>query len=298
MIKNWTKEDLDFLIDNYPNKGKSYCCEHLNKTESQVRYAATKLKLKFDLSSDFHKDWQKRAAESKKGKSRPNHSSHMKGLHEKGKLQSFVNSQTPKEKSDRMKLWYKENEHPKGMEGKKHSPATLKKVSENSKALWADENSTVNQPEHRQMLSDRASKLMNIRQKSPSGNIYSRGKKGTITIGGKTFFARSSWEANIAAYYQFLKENGDIKDWEHEPKTFWFEKIKRGVRSYLPDFRITENNGKQKYVEVKGYMDAKSKTKIKRFAKYYPKEELILIQSKEYNSIKKNKSLIKNWGLL
>jgi hypothetical protein len=298
MIKNWTKKELEFLKDNYPEKGKLYCSENLNKTEPQIRYAATKLKLKFNLSSEFHKEWQSRAAESKKGKARPQHSAYMKDLHKKGELKPFINSQTPTSISNRMKDWHDQNDHPKGMKGKKHSTDTVKIISRNSKAMWQDENSIVNQPAHRQKLSDRASKSMNIRQKSPSGNIYSRGKKGKISIGGKTFYARSSWEANIAAYYQFLKDNGDIKDWEHEPKTFWFLEIKRGVRSYLPDFLITENNGKQKYVEVKGYMDAKSKTKIKRFAKYYPEYELILIQSKEYNAIKKNSGLIKNWGLL
>lgn len=82
----------------------------------------------------------------------------------------------------------------------------------------------------------------------------------------------------------------------HEPNTFWFEGIKRGVVSYLPDFLVLENDGKSYYVEVKGYMDAKSKTKIKRFAKYYPKERLIVIDSKWF---KRNnpmmRKLIKGW---
>lgn len=78
---------------------------------------------------------------------------------------------------------------------------------------------------------------------------------------------------------QFLKETCQIKEWEHEPKTFWFEEIRRGVRSYLPDFKVTKNDGKHYWVEVKGYMDSKSKTKIKRFKKYYPEEELHVLDS-------------------
>jgi hypothetical protein len=74
-----------------------------------------------------------------------------------------------------------------------------------------------------------------------------------------------------------LKEAEKIKEWEHEPQTFWFETIKRGVRSYLPDFKVTLHDGTHYWVEVKGYMDAKSHTKLKRFAKYYPKEKLILM---------------------
>jgi hypothetical protein len=77
-----------------------------------------------------------------------------------------------------------------------------------------------------------------------------------------------------------MKEHGIIKDWEYEPQTFWFYKIKRGVRSYKPDFKVIENNGFQYWAEVKGYMDSKSITKIKRFRKYYPKEPLVVIDHK------------------
>ena len=66
-----------------------------------------------------------------------------------------------------------------------------------------------------------------------------------------------------------------------------FEAIKFGTRSYRPDFKIYNNNGTIEYHEVKGYMDAKSKTKIKRMAKYYPKIKLIIIDGPVYNDIKK-----------
>ena len=123
-------------------------------------------------------------------------------------------------------------------------------------------------------------------------------KKAWVTIGGQRFYARSTWESNIAAYFEFLKLKGQIQSWEHEPVTFWFQNIKRGVRSYLPDFRITENDGTIYYVEVKGYLDAKSKTKIKRFRKYYPEFRLDLIDSKRYKGISKMKGIIKDWGLI
>lgn len=74
-----------------------------------------------------------------------------------------------------------------------------------------------------------------------------------------------------------MKEQKIILDWEYEPQTFWFEKIKRGTRSYLPDFKIYRNNSSHYWVEVKGYMDQKSRTKIKRFGLYYPEEELLVI---------------------
>jgi len=121
-------------------------------------------------------------------------------------------------------------------------------------------------------------------------------KAGWRDIGKKRKYYRSRWEANYARYLQWLLENGQIKDWDHEPETFWFEAIKRGVRSYLPDFRVVENDGTSALHEVKGWMDARSKTTIKRMAKYHPHEKLIVIREKEYNAIaRKVSGIIPGW---
>lgn len=130
--------------------------------------------------------------------------------------------------------------------------------------------------------------------------IYSNGRKESEkhhsrAKGGKrkdldNIYFRSSWEANIARYYNYL----GIK-WEYEPKTFVFKNITRGSVSYTPDFYIPEED---KWIEVKGWMDSKSKTKLRRFKDQYPEEysKLVLIQEKEYNSIKRKLScFIKNW---
>jgi hypothetical protein len=93
-------------------------------------------------------------------------------------------------------------------------------------------------------------------------------------------YAKSLWEANYARYLQWLQDKGEILYWEYEPKTLYFDGIKRGVTNYKPDFRITEIGGYQYWVEVKGYMDSKSLTKIKRFKKYYPEEEIRVIDAK------------------
>lgn len=105
-------------------------------------------------------------------------------------------------------------------------------------------------------------------------------KSGWYTIGDREIYFRSGWEYQYALYLQWLKEQGLIIEWEHEPKTFWFLNIKRGVRSYLPDFRVSRNDGTYFWAEVKGYMDSKSLTKLKRFQKYYPEHELIVIDKK------------------
>jgi len=123
-----------------------------------------------------------------------------------------------------------------------------------------------------------------------------KAKQGWRFVGGKRIYFRSTWEANYGRYLQFLVDNHQIAYWLHEPKTFWFEAIKRGVRTYLPDFQVFDFLGNHHWVEVKGFMDAKSQTKLKRFAKYYPDEKLTLIDKtwfKENN--KQLKSLINDW---
>lgn len=98
-----------------------------------------------------------------------------------------------------------------------------------------------------------------------------------VDVGDNLFFCKSDWELRFAKHLQFLKETNLIQEWRYEPETFWFLQIKRGIRSYKPDFKVTENDGTHYWVEVKGFMDKKSQTKIKRFKKYYPKERLLII---------------------
>ena len=121
-------------------------------------------------------------------------------------------------------------------------------------------------------------------------------KAGWREIGGKRKYYRSRWEANYARYLEWLRLNKQILDWHHEPHTFWFGGIKRGVVSYLPDFRVIEMNANVVYHEVKGWMDPKSATKIKRMAKYYPSVKLIVIDSKGYKALAKSvSSFVLGW---
>jgi len=92
-------------------------------------------------------------------------------------------------------------------------------------------------------------------------------------------YFRSSWEYYYSLFLEKLRQERKILDWKHEPKCFWFEGIKRGVRSYLPDFCITHLNGSEEWSEVKGYFDSKSQTKMKRMAKYYPEVNIRLVGS-------------------
>lgn len=117
---------------------------------------------------------------------------------------------------------------------------------------------------------------------SPAGASFGCGWR---EIGGQRCFFRSAWEANYARYLEWLRQHGQILEWRHEPETFWFEAIRRGVRSYKPDFRVVEMNGAVCYHEVKGYFDPKSRTKLKRMAKYHPSTVVLLIDAKTYRRI-------------
>lgn len=140
-------------------------------------------------------------------------------------------------------------------------------------------------------LKQRQTKIINgtlnpmINQEHP----YSRAKGGKRKDLNNIYF-RSAWEANIARYYNFVGT-----EWQFEPKTFIFQNITRGSVSYTPDFYLPRED---KWVEVKGWMDGKSKTKLKRFKQQYPEEykKLELIQRKEYNEIKRKVApYIKEW---
>lgn len=197
--------------------------------------------------------------------------------------------------SEKKKEYYKNNDHPKGFLGRQHSKQAREKIGITAKTSWKDPHNFLNSETHRQNLSD---KMMVNKFTGRISNGYSRAKTGTFTINGKNHFFRSSWEVNIAYYFDFQKNSGLIKDWDYESDVFWFNKIKRGVRSYKPDFKITKNDGSIYFVEVKGYMDSKSKTKLNRMRIYYPDIKLEVIDSKRYKDILKNSSLIPNWGAL
>jgi len=101
---------------------------------------------------------------------------------------------------------------------------------------------------------------------------------------GNVYF-RSKWEANYALYLDWLVKNGKIKDWQYEADIFFFEGIKMGTNSYRPDFKIFNLDGSFHYDEIKGYLDAKSKTRLKRMKKYHPNVKVILIERKAYDGI-------------
>ena len=92
-------------------------------------------------------------------------------------------------------------------------------------------------------------------KKSRRGNS-SAGKRADIN-----FHVRSKWEANYVRILRLLHQK-----FEYERHEFKFP-VERGTRFYLPDFYLPD---KDQFVELKGYLDAKSKTQLSRFMQYHP----------------------------
>lgn len=282
----WTESEISWLTENYPNMGKKYCMEFLNKTEAQIRQKAARLNLKQNKDSEFFKDWQARAATSKVGKKRPEQALVMKKNHDDGKF--VFTEERRKNISKVRKEHIALHGHPRGALGLKHSDKTKLLLAEKSRQMWANMSEETR---------DKISKAASINgSKTVMNRVKASWKQGWREIGGINKYYRSRWEANYARYLEWLKKNNQILSWEHEPQTFWFEGIKRGCMSYLPDFRVTELDGRIVFHEVKGWMDDRSKTKIKRMAIYHPDVKLIVIDGKGYKSIEtKAKVLISDW---
>lgn len=191
---------------------------------------------------------------------------------------------------------WQDKPHPKGMAGKKHSTETLAILSACSKRTWATHkafNIGLYSAENRQRLSDA---LVARAGTQPAAKSYHRGAAGVRPDIGPMYF-RSRWEANYARYLNLLKSLGAIVDWDYEQETFWFEAIKRGVRSYKPDFRVWYKGEQEPVrVEVKGWLKDSDRTKWSRMRKYYPHIRLEIVGQKEYTALSRRwASSIPNW---
>jgi hypothetical protein len=173
----------------------------------------------------------------------------------------------------RVKQMWAEQAHPRGALGMKHAPAVLSVISAKSKAAWQAPGSSHRTEKATQGRSDNTMRQMLTR---PAEKQHSRGKGGRRADLGDRYF-RSSWEANYARWLNLLVQQGNIVGWTYEPETFIFHTIKRGCRTYTPDFRIELNGGGHEWHEVKGWMDPKSKTRLDRMARHYPEERVIVI---------------------
>ncbi len=113
------------------------------------------------------------------------------------------------------------------------------------------------------------------------------------------FHVRSKAEANYARYLKWMEVQGYARKWAYEPHTFWFNEprgtglgVKRGVVSYIPDFwvewGVKADHPGEEFIEIKGFMDRQSATKIKRFGIYYPEKRLKVITTKQVSQMGRN----------
>jgi hypothetical protein len=305
----WTKQELDFIKENFDKMTHHEISEKIHRSQGAIRTKCSDLGL-----VNRNKYWTKDEVEllrqyySKAGNAAPinlinlskllgrNKSNVCRKAKELGYETNQARPMTGEAKKN-MSLASKkqiaDKGHPRGMLGKTQSDEFKNKMSKRVKNEWKDPNSKHNSEENKQKSSD----LMVERLKSDTRlrRGYSRGNQGRRADLNNRYF-RSSWEANYARYLNFLIKQKQLFRWEYEPDTFWFESIKRGVRSYLPDFKLWDNEDSiPYYVEVKGWMDSKSKTKLSRMAKYYPDIKVIVVGATEYKEISKFKALISDW---
>lgn len=155
---------------------------------------------------------------------------------------------------------------------------------------------TIRDVEYWEKITD-AEKGKKVIPRKPKTASYSNAKRGKRPDLGTVTF-RSSWEANYARILNLrVADPADpLIRWEFEPQTFWFTGIKRGTVSYLPDFKLYENGVAPYFHEVKGYMDAKSRTKLRRMKIYHPGIVVEVIDSKTYKELEKiYKPLVPTW---
>ena len=129
-----------------------------------------------------------------------------------------------------------------------------------------------------------------------SASVQRQTYKGWFEIDGKRMYLKSNWERRYCLYLSFMKKHGHIIDYWYEPETFYFKGIKRGTTNYKPDWKVLFPSGNFEFIEVKGYMDSKSATKIKRMAKYFPELKLRVVDGIWFKSnALMLKKVLKNW---
>lgn len=283
-MAEWTKEQDQWLRSNYPNFGVQKSAEKTGRTPRAIAGRAHRLGLKMDRQGEHWKDFQTRAARTKIGRKRPEQAAVMKRLFIDGKMPAWT-QQRRNAIGERTKALFKLKGHPRGMKGKRHSAACVAGMIKRVRAQWADPKHKFNSRTYRQGLSDNAANYQASRTNRE--NDYSRCKRGKRPDLGEIFF-RSSWEANYARYLNWQIQTGEIYSWTYEGERFVFAREDREIRSYMPDFKVRDAaSSTPRYVEVKGWMDDKSKRRLEMMAKHYPNVSLKLVGAKEYTMLNK-----------
>jgi hypothetical protein len=79
-MSSWTKSEIEWLKVNYPIRGKTHSSNHLDRSIGSIANKASVLGLKLDPISEFKKAAWEKAALSRIGRKRPEHSRKMKEI--------------------------------------------------------------------------------------------------------------------------------------------------------------------------------------------------------------------------
>lgn len=115
--------------------------------------------------------------------------------------------------------------------------------------------------------------------------LYNGSRWGRITIDGRTYLMKSTWERNFARYLDWQKRAGQIFDWDYEPRTFVFSKRIIGARSLTPDFLVTYRDGSHFWFEVKGMEMGSFSTKLRLMRKEFPTEQITVVRTGDYRQL-------------
>jgi hypothetical protein len=164
---------------------------------------------------------------------------------------------------------WKTRPHPMGMLGRKHKPEALAKMA----AAAAKNHTGQKRPP------ETCAKLAEIQRRrlaNPERSPYCSGTKGKRPDLGDVCF-RSSWEANIARWLTHLGVR-----WQYEPTVFQFVPEVGGTLSYTPDFYLPDED---RYIEVKGWWDTKSRLRMQKMIEQYPTVRIEIIDAEHYGTI-------------
>jgi len=322
MTQTWTHERIQLLKELYPAEGPTPLAKRWAMTPGAVRNKASRLQIKWAARADWTADedavlreWYARpihpkgflvALTAELGRTRASvalRASHLGitdwyarkvAVYADRKAQQrrvyvstarFTRAERSAFQSAAVRQWIATHGHPRGALGMKHSKQTLALLAAASRRSWANPDSGLNSAANRQRMSDemirrRLAGLLTVE------NAYSRTVSGKRVDLDNRFF-RSSWEANYARFLNFQLARGAIVSWDYECQVFVFETIKRGTRSYTPDFKVVYPDGHHEWHEVKGWMDPKSITRIARMRRYYPLEPLRIIDEEWFKDARR-----------
>lgn len=299
----WSDAEKELLLELYPDHTTKELCEILHKSSGQVRGIKERLGLnyKLDVFSNEEIDEIEQYYRFNNGvidlnylsekinrpktsisraagrmgltrRDRPLSESVKRSLHTTNERLRGTERYKDKIYPEQVALlsYYAKNEHPKGMLGKHHTDETRAQMSKSHKALWAE----MSEDERNNLIANMKAGRIQHGAYHSSSNTYSR-CHGGFREDLRCYF-RSSWEANVARILSFLEI-----EWAYEPQRFVFQDSGDGVMSYCPDFHLGEIDV---WIEVKGWMDVQSKTRLQKFEKEYPSEfsKLLLIDEDAY----------------